>query len=276
MSRYSIQKEYSRVVLLELLRCGFQPENTKNAVFLKQEIGIADQSAAYRRLVKAGLCREQEGGSLCLTDAGNAYLDRNSDQTRFFHFASPFVSIVEYRQAKLAANESASFEDVMLSVLEKKMAAFLTEKSYMDAQCTLFDTGCIHEMAGRPAEAFVRYAGTLFMGARGAEYAVLIEKFRAGKVDRSTVLRTYNGVSFAPKLLDGLRRLHNEYRDDTVDQALQLAAVPSYLCTDDELRLLLDNILNDRFEYMVQQIALVRRFNKLISAGRGNMTPAVK
>ena len=149
MSRYSIKKEYNNVVLLDMIRAGSQPEDLKNAVFLKHELGIVDQPAAYRRLVKAGLCEQRGDGTLVLTAAGNTYLDDRKDQARFFCFASPFIGITEYMQAKQQAGEGAVFEDVMLSLSEKKLEEFLAKKAYVNAQCVQFDMGCLHEMRGR-------------------------------------------------------------------------------------------------------------------------------
>ncbi len=266
MSRYSIQREYNNVVLLDMIRAGSQPEDLKNAVFLKHELGIVDQPAAYRRLVKAGLCEQRGDGTLALTAAGNAFLEAREDQARFFCFASPFIGIAEYRQAKQQAGEGASFEDVMLSLSEKKLEAFLAKKAYVDAQCVQFDMGCLHEMCGRTEEAFVRYAAALFMAARGMEYAGIIEDVRAGKMDRLTAIRVYNGVNIPPKVLDGIRRLRDEYRPETVERALKEAAMPAYISSDDELRQLMFNILHDKYIYMGRQFLLAQNYTRVVNA----------
>lgn len=266
MGKHAIQKEFNTVVLLDMIRSGRQPEELKGSVFFKQELGIVDLTSSFRRLAKSGLCQEHEGDVFALTGDGSAYLDQRQDQVRFFYFASPFITISEYRAAKQAAGEDAAFEDVMLSISAEKVRKFMEARAYREAQCVIFDSGCLHEMAGRTREAFVRYAAALFMAARGLEYVQAIEKLRDGKTDRATVIKMFNGVGIPPKIREGLIRLKDEYSPGTVDEAMEMAAVPGYLSTDDELRQLISDILDGTYVFMDRQIILAHNFTKQVNA----------
>lgn len=262
----SVQKEFNNAVLLDMLRCGCQPEEIKGSVFVRRELDIVDLNAVYRRLAKKGLCAADGSGSYTLTDAGQTYLDAREDLVRFFYFASPYITIGEYRRAR-DEQADASFEDVMLDLSARKLGKYLDERSYQNAEDVMFDIGCLYEMTGQLDEAFVRYAAALFMAARGVEYTALIEDVRAGRTDRELARRSYAGVNFQPKVIDGLRRLKDQHRPETTGRALKLAAVPPYLSTDDQLRQLLYNILHDRYVYSIRQATLARSFMRALQVG---------
>lgn len=238
----------SRLWMNRLLKAGY----------LKKEKSVAITSTAKGRTILSETV-------ISMTEKGKTFLAERQDFLLFFEFASPYVSISDYRKWKQHTGKS-DFETVMIPLLMSRLNQHRKRNDYLAVQNLFCEIGELYERISHKPQALYSYLTALYFEASGLDYYRYFLKYMRNQMSREALRSCYTGLYLDPGIRRRLRGVKDEYREGLIEQIYQKFPVNMHLSTRKQFRKLVLEILDNQFSNRSWQAVFQENFNRMISA----------
>ncbi len=213
--------------------------------YFQQELGIGDNRSFAKKLIRNGLAELTKQGGIRITKAGEQACDQ--EDVEFFQFACPHVTIADYRIRKSEMAENSSFEQVMFSLLYKKIGELFQKKEIKIVGDLCLEVAMLSERMEKYERAAQYYVKTLYYDLKGAEYSSLIADVEKGRCPRWEAVRRFDTIYIRSQVITGLQRLKECAIDKYVEDALNRKMLYYSYCKPEQFPHLVDEIVNGTY-----------------------------
>ena len=274
------EKEYIYAVFLNYVKNHSEESSICRGNHFGKDTGISNNKAILAELIKRGYLKREKSvsiasttkgrkilseGTILLTERGKLFLDKRKDLVMFFDFATPYADILEYQTVKGHMRGKCNFETVMTKLLMNKAKKARREEDYINVKNLLFESGEIYREAGDEGAAIYSYLVSLYFSVSGLEYYNYFQEYIGRNISVKELMDSYEGIHIEPKLIEGIARTKNGYRDYMINHIYVNNNINLTFCGQNSFKKLVMSILNDRFSYVEWQKYFLATFKKIIA-----------
>ena len=204
-----------------------------------------------------------------ISEKGKKMLEEREDWLKFFDFASPYITIVEYQEGKRRAGRNWKFENVMIAALSKKIDRFKEEKKYRDLKNLYLDIGELYAMASYKSRAMYCFIAALYFDTSGIEYYEDFLKYTGRRISYDELKKKYRGIYIESRIIDDISGAKEGYMSDMVEHVYRKNRIGINFYTKSRLKQLIADMIEGKFSYSEWVDYSYKAFEKMVDvAGR--------
>lgn len=214
--------------------------------YFHQELGITDNRSYAKRLARQGLMTLTKQGTVELTKEGKSAWDK--DDVAFLQLACPHVTIGEYRAHRENTEGGDTFEQVMISLLCKKIEELFSKKELKKVGDLCLEVALLSERIADYECAARHYIKALYYDLRGTKYKNIMSAVESGYCTRLDAIKRFDSIYIRPQVIKGLQRVKDCRIDDYVADALNRKKLKFCYCAPDRFPQLVAEILDGTYD----------------------------
>lgn len=258
------EEEYNKTVLLNYIKNNVQQKDIFGPTYFKEELNIQDLGGLINDLFKQKYIETDKDERVVLRQKAETLLEKNSDLIEFFNLANVYTDISEYQEAKITRGKDKSFQNIMISLLLKKVELAKQNDNYMAVKNMHSDIAELYEQTEYKPQALYHYLTAMYYEVSGLEYYDKFLEYISGECDAKELKACYDYAYIAPNLIKGVSRLKESYIEEMVDKIYMKNAININLCRIDKFKELVNSIVINKFENRLWQIYFWQAFKGLI------------
>lgn len=234
--------------------------------FFQWELEITDGYAYLRRMLRQGYLKKDEAGNVVLTDQGRDAIQ--DEHVRLFDLGNPYVPVVEYMKEKTRLGPDATFEEIMLSVLLKKLPATKEQDDFLAVENMNLDAALLYESAGDGKNAVYYYLTALYYETCGLEYYEKLVRYVHGKCKADDVRAEFRGICIHPEVMEGLRRLKDHLDPAMIPEIFKREQIAINMCTEKAFAQLVEELCQGTYDYNLWNARYEKIFSQMIKMAK--------
>ena len=227
--------------------------------FFQRELDLSDCYGYLRRMHRQGYVKKGENGCLNLTDKGRQAI--REDDLRLFDLADPYVSVTEYDRKK---KDGASFEETAVALLLGKLPQMKEDDNFIAVRDIHLDVAALLERSGQADAAMEHYLTALYYDVSGLDCYEKLTGYVHGRVKRSAAKEAYRGLTVRPEIADGLRRLAEHFRPETVEAIFRAEPIAITMLSRRDLIALAEDLCHGTYDYNTWQNRGEKAYGKML------------
>lgn len=268
-NKKEIQQEYAAVIFLDYIANFAEASHFNMPPYFKEELGINDIPLFTRRMVKKYYLKKTKAGGYRVTEKGRAFTEKNSDYIRFFNLAIPYADIREYEETRKHIKGSFKFEEVMITLLLKKIEFFRNEDDYASVRESHMEIAKLYEALSMKPQALYHYLSFLYFQINGLEYYDDFIGCISGAITAEELKNKYAGVYISVDVINKIKKLGDIYFDDMADRVYEKNKISINLCNKENFKRLVKEIISGDYKSVRWQDSFREYFYKVIKISDG-------
>lgn len=240
------RRQYAKSVFLYHAICNPETTIINYPVYFRQELKIGDKRSYSKRLERQGLVKLTKQGTLTVSEKGRQAIVQ--DDIEFFQFACFHVAIEDYRNEKQTMEDGASFEQIMLSLLGKRLEEAEKKQELQTASNLYLDRAILYERVGNTSCAADAYVRALCYDLMGLQYRKIMQAIDGNKCSQKNADSRFDSIFFRPQVIMGLQRLKEEAIPEYVQQAIESGLTDSCYCKHENIAKIIGEIIEDKYD----------------------------